>query len=100
MLIPTVKNTRNITDFRTNPDSILEAVKKLDGPLYLFRGSVPKAIVLDPEKYSNMLEIIEDYQDELRALELESDTKRHKGAVSFKQVLKENGIKNTVRPKS
>ncbi|MEK7527402.1 MAG: type II toxin-antitoxin system Phd/YefM family antitoxin [Patescibacteria group bacterium] len=100
MLVPTVNNTRNITDFRTNPDSILETVKKLDGPLYLFRGSVPKAIVLDPEKYNEMLEMIEDYQDELRALELESDAKRHQGAVSFKQVLKENGIKYTVRPKS
>ncbi len=92
MLIPTSKNVKTITDFRKNPDSILESVQGKSDPLYLFRGSEPKAVVLDIEEYAHLMEVLEDYHDYKLIEEYAADPKRHKGSVSFEQVLKENGL--------
>lgn len=88
MLIPTPQNTRNITDFRKDPDSILEAVKE-NNPLYLFRGSTPKAVVLDLAEYISLQERLEDYYDSLLARELE---KEPVDGISFDEFLKEHNI--------
>lgn len=86
MLIPTAANTKNITDFRQNPDSILEAVQNKSEPLYLFRGSVPKAVVLDIEEYARLREYLEDFQDSLTALEIENNPER--GGIALRNFLK------------
>lgn len=90
MLIPTSKNTRNITDFRKNPDSILEAVQGKSDPIYLFRGSEPRAVVLDIEEYARQRELIEDYMDTLSVREYLQNPE--KDGVSFDEFLKELNI--------
>lgn len=87
MLIPTSKNTRNITDFRKDPDSILEAVQGKSDPLYLFRGSTPKAVVLDIEAFVKFQEMLEDYQDSLLAQEYA--TRSRSDLVPFDKILKD-----------
>lgn len=91
MLIPTPKNTRNITDFRNNPNSVLEAVQGGSGPLYLLRGSTPKAVVLDIEEYIRLREYLEDYEDSLLALEIEKNPE--KGGITLKDFLEKYQIK-------
>jgi PHD/YefM family antitoxin component YafN of YafNO toxin-antitoxin module len=90
MLIPTVQNTRNITDFRTDPNSILEFVQGKDDPLYLFRGSEPKAVVLDITEYARLREALENYQDFLLISEIASDPARHEGTPLEKIIKKYN----------
>src|SRR3989344_8372438 len=87
MLIPTSKNTRNITDFRKNPDSILEAVQGKSDPIYLFRGSEPKAVVLDIEEFVNIQQKLEDYYDKLEIAEYLADSKRHTGGVRLENLV-------------
>ena len=91
MLIPTTFNTRNITDFRQNPDSILEAVQNKSELLYLFRGSVPKAVVLDIEEYIRLREYLEDFQDSLTALEIEDNPEG--GGIALRDFLKKYQLK-------
>lgn len=90
MLIPTAKNTRNITDFRKNPDSVLEAVQGKSDPLYLFRGSTPKAVVIDIEEYARLYQKMEDYQDMLDAQEYLENS--NKDSISFDDFLIQNKI--------
>ncbi len=93
MLIPTAKNTRNITDFRKDPDSILETVKGSTDPLYLFRGSEPKAVVLDIAEYIRMHEQIEDYFDSLAIAEYVTDPLRHQGKISLGELIEKYNLK-------
>ena len=93
MLIPTTLNTKNITDFRQNPDSILEAVQNKSEPLYLFRGSVPKAVVLDIEEYIRLREYLEDFQDSLTALEIENNPEQ--GGIALRDFLKKYQLKSS-----
>jgi|GEM_PF-625409 prevent-host-death family protein len=88
MLIPTAKNVKNITDFRQDPDSILESVQGKSDPIYLFRGSEPKAVVLDIEEYARLAEALEDYQDYLLIEDIISDPDRFKKGVPLEEVLK------------
>lgn len=91
MLIPTIKNVKNITDFRKDPDSILESIQGKSDPLYLFRGSQPKAVVLDIEEYARLMETEEDYQDLLLISEIASDPHRHEG-LTIEEVIKKYNI--------
>lgn len=92
MLIPTSKNVKNITDFRKNPDSVLESIQGKSDPLYLFRGSEPKAVVLDIEEYVRLMENEEDYQDLLLISEIASDPHRHENGLPLEEVLKKYNI--------
>lgn len=92
MLIPTAKNTRNITDFRKNPDSILEAVGGKSNPLYLFRGSEPKAVVLGISEYERLMEAEENYQDLLLISEILADPHRYDKGIPLEEVLKKYNI--------
>lgn len=98
MLIPTTSNTRNITDFRQNPDSILEAVQNQSEPLYLFRGSEPKAVVLDVEEYIRLREYLEDFQDSLLALEIENNPEP--GGLTLGKFLKKNQLEKSKSQKT
>ena len=104
MLIPTSKNVKNITDFRKDPDSVLESIQGKSDPLYLFRGSEPKAVVLDIEEYARMMERDEDYQDLLLISKIAANPDRHKDGISFEDILKKYNInidaENSLRSKS
>lgn len=91
MLIPTSKNVRNVTSFREDPDKLFRDIEETEGPLYLFKGSEPKAVALSLKEYIAMREMIEDYQDNLRAIEIE---KQPRGKlVPFKDIKDEFKLK-------
>lgn len=91
MLIPTSKNVRNVTSFREDPDKLFRDIEETDGPLYLFKGSEPKAVALSLKEYIAMREMIEDFQDNLRALELENQPKGK--LIPFEEIVEEFNIK-------
>ncbi len=91
MIIPTAKNTKTITDLREKALEMLEQTKK-SGPTFIFHHSKPKAVMLSIEEYSNMMEMLEDYFDSLKAKELEENPQR--GGISLDQLIKKyNRIK-------
>ena len=104
MLIPTSKNVKNITDFRKDPDSVLESIQGKSDPLYLFRGSEPKAVVLDIEEYARLMERDEDYEDLVLISEIAADPHRHENGISLEDVIKKYNInidaEDSIRPKS
>ena len=89
MLIPTVKNTRTITDLREKALEMLEQTKKV-GPTFIFHHSKPKAVMLSIEEYSNMVEMLEDYFDTLKAKTLEEEDE--KGGISLEQLIKKYNL--------
>ena len=89
MLIPTVKNTRTITDLREKALEMLEQTKKV-GPTFIIHHSKPKAVMLSNEEYSNMVEMLEDYFDTLKAKTLEEEDE--KGGISLEQLIKKYNL--------
>ncbi|MDO8570341.1 MAG: type II toxin-antitoxin system prevent-host-death family antitoxin [Candidatus Daviesbacteria bacterium] len=75
MIIPTVRNTKTITDLRENALELLNQAKKT-GPTFIFHRSKPRAVMLSVEEYSNMMEMLEDYFDSLKAMELEENPQK------------------------
>lgn len=89
MIIPTAKNTKTITDLREKALELLEQTKKL-GPTFIFHHSKPKAVMLSIEEYSNMIAMLEDYFDSLKAKELEENPQR--GGISLDQLIKKYNL--------
>lgn len=85
MIIPTARNTKTITDLREKAVELLEETRK-GGPTFIFSHSKPKAVMLSIEEYSNMMEMLEDYFDSLRAKELEENPE--KGGISLEALIK------------
>lgn len=85
MIIPTPKNTKTVTDLREKAVEMLEQVKKM-GPTFILHRSKPRAVMLSIEEYSNMMEMLEDYFDALKAKDLEEDGE--KGGISLDQLIK------------
>lgn len=85
MIIPTTKNTKTITDLRENALKMLEQTEK-GGPTFIFHHSKPKAVMLSIEEYSNLMEMVEDYFDAVKAKELEEDS--GEGGISLDQLIK------------
>lgn len=89
MVILTAKNTKTITDLRENALGMLEQTKKL-GPTFILHRSKPKAVMLSIEEYSNMIEMLEDYFDSIKAKELEEVPE--KGGISLDQLIKKYSL--------
>lgn len=85
MLLPTAKNTKTITDLREKAVELLTQVQK-SGPAFIFQHSKPKAVMLSIEEYSNLMEMLEDYFDSLKAKELEENPQ--KGGISLQNLIK------------
>jgi len=85
MIIPTAHNTKTITDLREKALEMLEQTKKA-GPTFILHRSKPTAVMLSIEEYANMLEMLEDYFDALKATELEEAGE--KGGISLAQLIK------------
>ena len=85
MVIPTAQNTKTITDLREDTLAILEQTKKT-GPTYIFHRSRPKAVLLSIDEYANVLGVLEDYLDSLKAQELEQNPE--KGGIKLEELIK------------
>ena len=80
-----MQNTKTITDLRENTVGILEQTKKT-GPTFIFHRSRPKAVMLSIEEYANLIEMLEDYMDSLKAQELEENPK--KGGIKLEELIR------------
>jgi prevent-host-death family protein len=89
MIIPTSKNTKTVTDLRENSIALLEQIKK-SGPTFIFQHSKPKAVMLSIEEYSNMMEMLEDYFDAIKAKELEEEGEF--GGISLDSMIKKYNL--------
>lgn len=89
MIIPTTKNTKTITDLRENAVEMLEQTRK-GGPTFIFHHSKPKAVMLSIEEYSNMMEMLEDYFDAVKAKELEEEG--GESGISLDQLIKKYNL--------
>lgn len=83
MIIPTVQNTKTITDLREKALELLKQVEK-SGPTFILHHSIPKAVMLSIEEYANLLEMLEEYFDSLKAKELEDNPE--KGGITLKEL--------------
>lgn len=89
MIIPTAKNTKTITDLREKAVELLAQIKS-SGPTFIFHRSKPKAVMLSIEEYSNMMEMLEDYFDSLKAQELEENPE--KGGITLEALIKKYNV--------
>jgi prevent-host-death family protein len=84
MLIPTKQNTKTVTDLRERTIDILEASSR--EPLYIFHRSEPKAVILSIEKFSSLLEKLEDYKDTIDTQRLELEGYTDEELTSWKSI--------------
>lgn len=89
MIIPTAQNTKTITDLRERALELLKQVGK-SGPTFILHRSKPKAVILSIEEYANLLEMLEDYLDGLKAQELEENPE--KGGLTLAELAKKYKI--------
>ncbi|MEK7177715.1 MAG: hypothetical protein AAB705_02725, partial [Patescibacteria group bacterium] len=80
------KNVKTITDMREDALGLLDLVKK-NGVTYIFHHSQPKAVMMGVDEFVKIQEMLEDYQDELDAIELE---KKPRGrGIPIEEIMKE-----------
>ena len=69
MFIATRDNTKTITDIREDAIGVLnEANQK--GLLYVSYRSRPQAVLIDIDEFTRLMDMLEDYQDNLEAKKL------------------------------
>lgn len=90
MIIPTAKNTKTITDLREKAVELLEQAQK-SGPTFIFLHSKPKAVMLSIKEYSNLMEMLEDYFDSLKAQELEENPQT--GGITLDDLIKKYHVR-------
>jgi len=82
-------NIRTVTDMRINTIGLLKQVKK-HGYKYIFRGSVPEAVLVDIKQYHKWMDELEDQRDAEYAKKLVSEPKGE--GKTLDAVAKEYGI--------
>lgn len=63
-----------ISDLRFKTKDVFKKVK--DNPVYLFHRSSPKGVILSMEKYSELMDTLEDYFLSLKVGEYEAEDKK------------------------
>lgn len=83
MLIPTVSNTKNVSDLRLDPIGLLKTVEKTKGPQYIFYRSTPKAVILNIKEFQNLVEMAEDYENHIDGLKAKKFEKQNKKKIKW-----------------
>ena len=69
----TNENIVSISQMRKDTGMVMKKVDKMDFPVYLFSRSKIKAVLINPVKYAEMQEMIEDYLDGQELLAISQD---------------------------
>lgn len=69
----TNNNIVSISQMRKDTDMVMKKVDKMDLPIYLFSRSKIKAVLINPLKFAQMQEMIEDYLDGQELLAIGQD---------------------------
>lgn len=92
MIVPTEENIKTVTDLRENTLKLLALVGEKKKPVFIFRGSRPTNVVMLPkDEYLEILEIVEDYFDEVEAAEMEKEPKKE--GIPLEKIMAEYGLK-------
>ena len=70
-MIPTVQNTKTITDMREKALELLDQAERTAEPVFVFHHSKPKAVIMSIEEFSKLKDLIEDLEDSILARRLE-----------------------------
>lgn len=89
MIIPTAKNTKTVTDLRERALEMLEQAGRM-GPTFILHRSKPMAVMLSIEEYSNIMTMLEDYFDAIKAKEMEEEG--GKSGISLDQLIKKYNL--------
>lgn len=93
MMIPVANDIKTVTDLRENTLALLNGIQKRSRPTIIMHHNSPKAVMLSIKKYNQLVEAVEDYMDELTAMDLKKEPYNSKNYVDEKTALKELGIK-------
>lgn len=88
MTIPTIKNTRTISDLRERPVDLLKQLESSYGPVYIFYRSRPNAVLLSLTEYQKLIDLAEDYFDSLKAEEYEKKNKKNVQWIEHEELIK------------
>lgn len=69
----TSSNIVSISQMRKDTESVMKKIAGTEHPLYLFSRSKIKAVIVNPEKFAEMQEMIEDYLDAQELLTVDND---------------------------
>lgn len=72
-MLPTIKNTKTITDMRERAVELLDQVEKTGEPIFVFQHSKPKAVLMSIDEFSKLKELIEDLEDSILARKIEKN---------------------------
>ena len=75
-MIPTAEDIKTVTDLRENTISVLDGIKKKERPTLIMHNNTPKGVLLSVDEYNHLIEMLEDYEDELEARDLEEEAKK------------------------
>lgn len=87
MLMPTLQNTKTISDLRERPVELLKTLGASYGPLYIFYRSRPNAVMISLEAYQKLLDLAEDHLDSLKAEEYEKEDKKKVAWIKHQDLL-------------
>ncbi|PIT97408.1 hypothetical protein COT77_01485 [Candidatus Berkelbacteria bacterium CG10_big_fil_rev_8_21_14_0_10_41_12] len=69
----TKNNIIPISQIRKEAEKVLDKISRNDQPFYLFSRSQIKAVLVNPEKFAEMQEMVEDYLDQQELLKVTPD---------------------------
>ena len=93
MMIPTSDDIKTVTDLRENTISLLNKIQKKDRPTIIVHRNNPKAVLMSISEYNKLIEMADDYMDELIAMELEKEPYDPNNYISEEDTLKGLGVK-------
>lgn len=85
--MPTLQNTKTISDLRERPVELLKAISSSYGPLYIFYRSKPNAVMISLAAYQKLLDLAEDYLDSSKAEEYEKEDKKRIGWIKHRDLI-------------
>ncbi|KKQ51676.1 MAG: hypothetical protein UT19_C0012G0022 [Candidatus Woesebacteria bacterium GW2011_GWB1_39_10b] len=92
-MMPTANDLKTVTDMREDAIGLLNAVNKKKNPIVIMHRNSPQAVMLSVEEYNKLIEMVDDYMDELIAMDLEKEPYKPDDYVSEEEALKELGLK-------
>ena len=69
----TNENVVSISQIRKETDAVLKKIDRFDRPYYLFSRSQIKAVLINPNEFAKMQQIVEDYLDQQELLKITGD---------------------------
>ncbi len=90
--IPKPSQYKTVTDMREDPVGLLKQSNKSNNPLIMTYQNSPKSVLLSIKKYNEIMDLVEDYYDNI-LLEKHQKNTKSTDYIDENDVLNELGIK-------